>query len=815
MIETKEKIMPVSLEKEMKKSYIDYAMSVIVGRALPDVRDGLKPVHRRILYAMNESGMTYDKQYKKSARVVGEVLGKYHPHGDLAVYDTIVRMVQDFSLRYPLIDGQGNFGSIDNDPAAAARYTEVRLSKIASELLVDIEKDTVDFAPNYDESLYEPIVLPAKLPNLLINGSTGIAVGMATNIPPHNLKEVIHACIKGLDYPDVSISELMKIIKGPDFPTCGCIYGLSGIKSAYTTGKGLIKLRAKAEIAKGRSKDRIIITEIPYQVNKAKLIEDIANLVKDKKISDISGLRDESDKDGIRVVIDLKQNANSSVILNQLYKNTQMETTFGVINIALVDGEPKILNLKDMITLFLEHRKEVILRRTKFDLDKAEKRAHILEGFKIASQNIDSIISKIKSSKTYNNASETLIDSFNLSKVQTEAILELRLNRLTRLEQERIETEHKNLIETISYLKEVLSDPKKVLEIIKKELLDLEKYSDNRRTEIIAESTELEAEDLISDEKVVITITNSGYIKSIPVSEYRRQRRGGKGVIGMRFKTRQTKTEDFVESLFIASTLDNILFFTDKGKVYSLKGYEIPTGSKYSRGKAIVNLINLTNEKITATVPVKGQYKYLIFVTKRGIVKRVSLAAFSNIRKAGIRALDIRKKDDDELRRVKLINGNEEVIIATKNGKAIRFKATDVRDMGRNARGVKGITLMENDEVVDMDIINSGSLLTITENGYGKRTDFSEYRITKRGGKGIKNIITSARNGLVVGIKSVTDNDEIMITSSRGKVIRVPVNAIRVQGRNTQGVKIMDIEGVDKVVSIAKLVQEKMQTNLT
>lgn len=813
MIKTKEKIIPVSLEKEMKKSYIDYAMSVIVGRALPDVRDGLKPVHRRILYAMNESGMTYDKPYKKSARVVGEVLGKYHPHGDLAVYDTIVRMVQDFSLRYPLIDGQGNFGSIDNDPAAAARYTEVRLAKIASELLVDIEKDTVDFAPNYDESLYEPIVLPAKLPNLLINGSTGIAVGMATNIPPHNLKEVIHACIKGLDYPDVSISELMKIIKGPDFPTGGCIYGLSGIKSAYTTGKGLIKLRAKAEIAKGRSKDRIIITEIPYQVNKAKLIEDIANLVKDKKISDISGLRDESDKDGIRVVIDLKQNANSSVILNQLYKNTQMETTFGIINIALVDGEPKILNLKDMITLFLEHRKEVILRRTKFDLDKAERRAHILEGFKIALKNIDSIISKIKSSKTYNDASKALIDSFNLSKVQTKAILELRLNRLTRLEQERIETEHKNLTETISYLKEVLSDPKKLNSIIKKELLDLEKYYDDRRTEIIAESTELEIEDLISDEDVVITITNSGYIKRIPVSEYRRQRRGGKGVIGIRFReglNRQTKTEDFVEGLFIASTLDNILFFTDKGKVYSLKGYEIPTGSKSSRGKAIVNLINLSNEKITATVPVatRQKYKYLIFVTKRGIVKRVSLDAFSNIRKTGIRALDL--LDDDELRKVKLINGNEEVIIATKNGKAIRFKATDVRDMGRNARGVKGITLIDNDEVVGMDIITYGSLLTITENGYGKRTDFSEYRITKRGGKGIKNIITNARNGLVVGIKSVTDNDEIMITSSHGKVIRVPVNTIRVQGRNTQGVKIMDLEEFDKVVSIAKLVPDKL-----
>jgi len=813
MIKTKEKIIPVSLEKEMKKSYIDYAMSVIVGRALPDVRDGLKPVHRRILYAMNESGMTYDKPYKKSARVVGEVLGKYHPHGDLAVYDTIVRMVQDFSLRYPLIDGQGNFGSIDNDPAAAARYTEVRLAKIASELLVDIEKDTVDFAQNYDESLYEPIVLPAKLPNLLINGSTGIAVGMATNIPPHNLKEVIHACIKGLDYPDVSISELMKIIKGPDFPTGGCIYGLSGIKSAYTTGKGLIKLRAKAEIAKGRSKDRIIITEIPYQVNKAKLIEDIANLVKDKKISDISGLRDESDKDGIRVVIDLKQNANSSVILNQLYKNTQMETTFGIINIALVDGEPKILNLKDMITLFLEHRKEVILRRTKFDLDKAERRAHILEGFKIALKNIDSIISKIKSSKTYNDASKALIDSFNLSKVQTKAILELRLNRLTRLEQERIETEHKNLTETISYLKEVLSDPKKLNSIIKKELLDLEKYYDDRRTEIIAESTELEIEDLISDEDVVITITNSGYIKRIPVSEYRRQRRGGKGVIGIRFReglNRQTKTEDFVEGLFIASTLDNILFFTDKGKVYSLKGYEIPTGSKSSRGKAIVNLINLSNEKITATVPVatRQKYKYLIFVTKRGIVKRVSLDAFSNIRKTGIRALDL--LDDDELRKVKLINGNEEVIIATKNGKAIRFKATDVRDMGRNARGVKGITLIDNDEVVGMDIITYGSLLTITENGYGKRTDFSEYRITKRGGKGIKNIITNARNGLVVGIKSVTDNDEIMITSSHGKVIRVPVNTIRVQGRNTQGVKIMDLEEFDKVVSIAKLVPDKL-----
>ncbi len=802
-----EKISPVNIEDEMKRSYIDYAMSVIVGRALPDVRDGLKPVHRRILYAMHEQGMTHDKPYKKSARIVGDVLGKYHPHGDIAVYDTLVRMVQDFSLRYPLIDGQGNFGSIDGDSAAAMRYTEVRLAKIAEEVLGDIDKETVDFVPNYDDSLKEPTVLPCKLPNLLINGSTGIAVGMATNMPPHNLGEVIDGITMVIDKPDVELSEIMKFIKGPDFPTAGFIYGRQGILDAYSTGKGSIKMRARAAIEEIKSKEQIVITELPYQVNKAKLIEEIAGLVRDKKIAGITDLRDESDKDGIRIVIEVSKQAQSNIILNQLYSHTQIEVAFGVINLALVDGQPKLLTLKDLIVHYIAHRKQVITRRSQFELKRAEQRAHVLEGLRIALDNINEVITLIKASKTPDEARTGLVAMFSLSEEQAKAILDMRLQRLTGLEREKIDAEYSELLKTIVWLKELLASELLILREIKHELVDLKtRFADKRRTEIIESTGELVTEDLVPKEDDVITITNSGYIKRIAVDAYKQQRRGGKGVIGM-----ETKEEDFVSDLFIANTHDHILFFSDKGKVYWLKVYEIPTAGRQARGTAIVNLLQIEQgEKINAYIPISkfDDNHYLLMVTKKGTAKKTALSEFSNPRKTGIIAISL--EDGDRLVSVKLTDGTKEMVIGTKHGKAIRFNENDVRDMGRGAYGVRGVRLIGEDEVVSTAVVEEGAtLLTVTENGYGKRTGFEEYRTSNRGGQGVITIDVNVRNGNVVDIRTVHEDDEIMVTTSKGIIIRVPVKGIRVQGRNTQGVKIMNVEEKDRVVGVATLAKEE------
>lgn len=802
-----EKILPVNIEYEMKRSYIDYAMSVIVGRALPDVRDGLKPVHRRILYAMNEQGMTPDKPYKKSARIVGDVLGKYHPHGDIAVYDALVRMVQEFSLRYPLIDGQGNFGSIDGDSAAAMRYTEVRLAKIAEEILGDIDKETVDFAPNYDDSLKEPTVLPCKLPNLLINGSTGIAVGMATNMPPHNLGEVIDGITMVIDRPDVGLSELANVVRGPDFPTAGFIYGRQGIYDAYSTGRGSIKMRARASIEEIKNREQIIITELPYQVNKAKLIEDIANLVRDKKIAGITDLRDESDKEGIRIVIEVSRQAQANILLNQLYSHTQLETSFGVINLALVDGQPRLLTLKDIIVHYIAHRKQVITRRSQFELDKAQKRAHILEGLRIALDHIDEVIKLIKASNTPDEARVGLVGQFNLSEEQAKAILDMRLQRLTGLEREKIDAEYDGLLKTIAWLKELLASELKILALIKTELAELKtRFADKRRTEIIESAGELATEDLIPKEDDVITITNSGYIKRIAVDAYKQQRRGGKGVIGM-----ETKEEDFVGDLFIANTHDYILFFTDKGKVYWLKVYEIPTAGRQARGTAIVNLLQIEQgETISAYTPISkfDEKHYLLMVTKKGTAKKTVLNEFSNPRKTGIIAISL--EDGDGLVSVKLTDGVKDVVIGTKHGKAIRFNESDVRDMGRSAYGVRGVKLIGEDEVVSTAVVEDGAtLLTVTENGYGKRTGFEEYRTMNRGGQGVITIDVSIRNGNVVDIRTVHEDDEIMVTTSNGIIIRVPVSGIRVQGRNTQGVKIMNVEDKDRVVGVATLAKEE------
>ncbi|VVB85819.1 DNA gyrase subunit A [uncultured archaeon] len=806
-----EKISPVNIEDEMKRSYIDYAMSVIVGRALPDVRDGLKPVHRRILYAMNEQGMTSDKPYKKSARIVGDVLGKYHPHGDIAVYDTIVRMVQTFSLRYPLIDGQGNFGSIDGDSAAAMRYTEVRLAKIAEEILVDIEKETVDFVPNYDESLKEPTVLPCKLPNLLINGSTGIAVGMATNMPPHNLGEVIDGITLVIDNPDAGFDELVKIVKGPDFPTAGFIYGRQGIRDAYLTGRGSIKMRARAVIEEIKNKEQIIVTELPYQVNKAKLIETIAGLVRDKKIAGITDLRDESDKDGIRIVMEISRQAQANIILNQLYSSTQLEDTFGVINLSLVEGQPRLLTLKDIIVDYINHRKIIITRRSQFELKKAEQRAHILEGLRIALDNIDAVIKLIKASHTPDEARAGLVANFKLSEEQAKAILDMRLQRLTGLEREKIDAEYAELLKTIAWLKELLASEIKILALIKAELADIKaRFADKRRTEIIESTGELVTEDLIPKEDDVITITNSGYIKRIAVDAYKQQRRGGKGVMGM-----ETKEEDFVSDLFIGNTHDYMLFFTDKGKVYWLKVYGIPEAGRQARGNAIVNLLQLEQgEKISAYIPISkfDEKHFLLMVTKKGTAKKTALSEFSNPRKTGIIAISL--EDGDKLVSVKLTDGTKEVVIGTKHGKAIRFNENDVRDMGRGAYGVRGVRLIGEDEVVSMAVVEEGaSLLTVTENGFGKRTGFEEYRPSNRGGQGVIPIDVNIRNGNVVDIKSVHEDDEIMVTTSKGIIIRVPVSGIRVQGRNTQGVKIMNVEEKDRVVGVATLAKEEENGN--
>ncbi len=800
---------PVNIEDEMKKSYMDYAMSVIIGRALPDVRDGLKPVHRRILFAMNELNNDWDKPYKKSARIVGDVIGKYHPHGDMAVYDAIVRMAQDFTLRYPLIDGQGNFGSIDGDPPAAMRYTEIRMAKLSSEILADIDKETVDFIPNYDESLLEPIVLPSKIPNLIINGSSGIAVGMATNIPPHNIVETINALIALIDNPDISINELMEYIPGPDFPTGGFIYGREGIRSAYETGKGVIQLRARAIIERDRKGERenIIITEVPYQTNKAKLIEKISELVQEKTIEGISNIRDESDREGMRIVIELKRGEISEVILNQLFKYTQMQTSFGIILLAIHQNQPKLLSLKEMLNLFIQHRKEVVTRRSIFELKKAESRAHILEGLKKAIDNIDAIISIIKASKTPKEAKESLIRRFAFSDEQAQAILEMRLQRLTNLEQRKIVEEYEETIKLINRLKAILSSERLVLNLIKEELTSIrDTYGDERHTEIVDVAPELKIEDLIAEEDMVVTITHSGYIKRNPISLYRSQHRGGKGKVGI-----NVKEEDFVEDLFIASTHDFILFFTDAGKIHWMKVHEIPQAGRLTRGKAIVNLLNLNpEEKVTTILSLKDftPGKFITFMTKNGIIKKTSLEAYSNPRAGGIIAINL--DGGDELISTKITDGQRHLFIGTKMGKAIIFPEDQVREIGRTARGIRGIRLSKGDNVVGMELVLPNTyILTVTENGYGKRSKATDYRIQNRGGSGIFTVKRTPKTGDVVGIKTVTDEDELMIISNRGKIIRLKAMDIPVQGRSTQGVRLINLEEGEKVMAIARLAEKE------
>ncbi|MFA5146494.1 MAG: DNA gyrase subunit A [Candidatus Omnitrophota bacterium] len=802
-----EKVVPVYIEEEMKDSYINYAMSVIVGRALPDVRDGLKPVHRRILYAMKELSLEHSKPYKKCARIVGEVLGKFHPHGDVAVYDTLVRMAQDFSMRYPLVDGQGNFGSIDGDSAAAMRYTEARLAKISDLMLLDIEKNTVDFTPNFDGSLQEPSVLPACLPNLLVNGSSGIAVGMATNIPPHNLREVADAVIFVIDNPDCEPKDLLKKVKGPDFPTGGIIRGTEGIKNAYTKGRGLIRIHARAFIEEQKNgKEAIIIKEIPYMVNKSNLIESIADLIQAKKVEGITDLRDESDKDGMRIVIELRRGENANIILNQLYKHTQMQETFGVIMLALVDGRPRVLNLKEMLAEFIKHRKEIVVRRTRFDLEKAQDRAHILEGFKIALKDLDRVIKTIRASENPQVAKEELMKKFDFSDRQAQAILEMQLQRLTHLERDKIEKEYLDLIKKIELFKSILASEKKVLEIIKDEMKVMaETFGDDRRTEVTAEFEELEIEDLIAEEDVVITISHAGYIKRLPVSSYRKQRRGGKGVTGA-----DMKEEDFVEHLFVASTHDYLLFFTDKGIVHWLKVHEIPEAGRASKGKAIINLLSLSaGEKISAFVPVREfkEGRFLIMATKNGVIKKTSLTAYSHPRKGGIIGIGLEK--DDELIAVELTGNEEDILLATRLGKAIRFKESQVRDMGRAAKGVKGITLGKKDSIIAMKVVRQDqTALTVTQQGFGKRTHFKEYRIQSRGGKGIINIKVTGKNGEAVGLEAVSDKDELMLITEKGMIVRCPIKDIRTTGRSTQGVRLMKVETADKVSCIAKIVPE-------
>jgi len=804
-----EKIIPIHIEEEMKDSYINYAMSVIVGRALPDVRDGLKPVHRRILYAMKELNLEHNKSYKKSARIVGETLGKFHPHGDTAVYDALVRMVQDFSLRYPLVDGQGNFGSVDGDTAAAMRYTEARLEHITDLLLQDLEKNTVKFVPNFDNSLKEPSVLPAILPNLLLNGSTGIAVGMATNIPPHNLSEVVEGISYLIDNPDCQVKDLAKKIKGPDFPTGGIICGREGIKKAYETGRGRLLVHAKASVESQKAgKESIVITEIPYQVNKNNLITSIAGLVQDKKVEGISDLRDESDKDGMRIVVELKRSSNAQVILNQLYKHTQMQTTYGVIMLAIVDRRPKILNLKEMLSSYVSHRKEMIKRRTKFDKEKAEARAHILEGLKIALKNLDKIISIIKKSKNPETAKAELIKKFRLSERQSQAILEMQLQRLTGLEREKIDKEYKELIKKIELLSAILASEKKVLNIIKEELAEVnKKFGDERRTQLMGEAEDLEMEDLIQDEDVVVTISHSGYIKRLPIGAYKKQRRGGKGISGAGMKE-----EDFIEDLFIASTHDNLLFFTNKGKAFVVKVYDIPQAGRTAKGKAIINMLSLSaDENITSSITVKKfeENHFLMMVTQFGKVKKTALSSFANIRKSGIIAISLAKEDG--LVAARLTSGRDEVFIATKEGKAIRFNEKAIREMGRTAAGVRGMKLGQKDTVIGMEVIadKKATLLSVTENGFSKRTEAQEYRIQSRGGKGIINLKVTAKNGPVIGLKSVSDKDDIMIITSKGMVVRCPVKDIRATGRAAQGVRMIKLEKDDKAASVARVVKEE------
>ena len=801
----RQRILPTNIEDEMKESYMDYSMSVIVSRALPDVRDGLKPVHRRVLHGMNELGMQYNRPYKKSARIVGEVLGKYHPHGDTAVYDTIVRMVQDFSLRYPLIDGQGNFGSIDGDSPAAMRYTEVRMARIAGEILRDINKDTIDWRPNFDETLQEPVVMPSVFPNLLCNGGSGIAVGMATNIPPHNLREVVDAITATINNPDISVEELMQYIKGPDFPTAGIIFGAAGIREAYTTGRGKIIVRGKTTVEHGRNnKESIIINEMPYQVNKASLIEKTAELVRTKKIDGISDIRDESDRDGIRVVIELKRDAQPEIVLNQMYKHTQLQVTFGIINLSLVDGVPRVLSLRQMIQYFIDHRHEVILRRTRYELAEAEKRAHILEGLKIALDNIDEIIATIKKSADAESAKNNLMQKFGLSEIQAKAILDMRLQRLTGLERQKIEEEYREVIKTIERLKAILENVNLQLQIIKDELLELkETYGDNRRTEIIQNFEEFSIEDMIAEEDMVITISRDGYIKRFPVSGYRRQHRNTRGSTGA-----IAKGEDFIEHLFIASTHHYIVFFTNLGRCYWLKVHELPQVGKAGKGRAIINMIQIgKQENITAFVTVREfiEDAFLMMATRKGMIKKTVLSAYGNPRRDGINAIKI--NPGDELIEVKLTDGSSDVILATTMGMAIRFNESEVRDMGRVAAGVRGVRLVKNDHVIGMVIVKrEGTLLSVSEKGFGKRTWIKEYRLTHRAGKGIKNFKVSEKTGRLLSIKEVVDDDDLMLISSKGVLLRIHVGNIRATGRNTSGVHLIRLDSGDKVSDVARIV---------
>ena len=806
------KIIERDIEKEMRTAYIDYAMSVIVSRALPDARDGLKPVHRRILYSMHEDGITSDKPYRKCANTVGSVLGRYHPHGDSSVYDAMVRLAQDFTMRYPLVDGHGNFGSVDGDSPAAMRYTEARMSKISELMLTDIEKNTVDFMPNYDDRLQEPTVLPARIPALLVNGSSGIAVGMATNIPPHNLTEVINGIIQVIDNPEITIEELMETIKGPDFPTGATILGKEGIKQAYTTGRGKITMRAEAEIEEmSGNRQRIIITSLPYQVNKAKLVKTIAELAKDKKVEGISEVRDESDrKEKTRVVVELKRDARPQLVLNQLYKHTQMQETFGAILLALVDGEPKILTLRQCLDCFISHRKEVILRRSKFELDKALARAHILEGLKIALDNIDEVISIIRSS--YDNPKERLMERFGLSEIQAQAILDMQLKRLSGLQREKLEEEYNELMKQIAYLKEVLSSETLVYKIIKDELIEIrDKFGDDRLTKIVPAAGEFNAEDLIKEEQTVVALTHFGYIKRMPIDTYKSQRRGGKGITGI-----ATREEDFVKQIFTASTHDTILFFTNKGKLYKLKGYEIPEAGRTARGTAIVNLLSLdAGEKISAVIPIQNfaEGKYLLMATKHGLIKKTALKEYDSARRTGLQGITL--KEDDELITVRLTDGQDNVVLVTHEGMCITFDEKDVRPIGRVSQGVIGIRLEEGDEVIGMESVIAGgqaTLLAITENGFGKRTELDEYRVQIRGGKGVITYKITPKTGKLVGVRIATEDDDVMLITDTGTIIRLKVKDISVLGRSTQGVTLMRTNDGGKVVSIEILTPDMKDT---
>ena len=805
----KQQKIPVSIKDEMRQSYMAYAMSVIIGRAIPDVRDGLKPVHRRVLYAMYDMNNAWNTPYKKSARVVGDVIGKYHPHGDVAVYDTIVRLAQDFSMRYPLVDGQGNFGSIDGDPPAAMRYTEVRMAQLAGEILADLEKETVDFAPNYDDSLREPLVLPSRVPNLLVNGASGIAVGMATNIPPHNLREVVGALVAMVEKPDISMKELMAYIPGPDFPTGGFIYGKETITQAYAEGRGIIQMRGKAftETVKRTGKEQIIISEIPYMVNKVRLIEQIAGLVQEKKIEGIADLRDESDREGMRIVIELKRDAVSEVVINQLYKHTALQDSFGVNMLAIMDGRPKLLSLKDALKAFLDHRREVVTRRTVYDLRKAEERLHILEGLKIALDRLDPVIALIRGSKDPRSAKEGLIDNFGLTDIQAQAILDMRLQRLTGLERDKILDEHREITQLIAQLSAILADEKEVYRIIVEELKEIqERYGDDRRTKIVDQSEELSIEDLIVEEDMAVTISHEGYIKRNPVTLYRAQRRGGKGKIGT-----TTREEDFVEYLFVASTHSYILFFTTVGKVYWIKVHELPQAGRAAKGKPIVNLLNLEQgERVSAFLPVREfqEGRFVVFATKKGLIKKTELMAYANPRSNGIRAIGL--EQGDEVIGVRLTDGQQEMILSTLDGQSIRFKEEQVRPTGREAYGVVGMRMDEGDEVVSMEMLSPGaSILTVAENGYGKRSPMEEYRLQSRGGKGIITMKATEKTGRVVGVQQVTDEDQLMLVTNNGKIIRLRIKDLRVIGRNTQGVRLIDLEEGERVVSLARLAESE------